>query len=179
MIWFFLVVFGALAALVGLYWRWSRRIAAELAEGAAVEWAQIKASDPEFLDGIERARFDEIHRRVNFPRFPGYALATLAAFALSLPATFGLLAGGLLIAERAGWTSETYEVANRFFVDGDQMRIVTAAPSEAALYYVRDLAGFYYFFGLIFVWLLIVAFFMRRYHQRRPGYLRDEIIRAR
>jgi hypothetical protein len=51
--------------------------------------------------------------------------------------------------------------------------------AECQLYIAEAFSGFYYFFGVLFSWLAIVAFYMRRYHQRRPGYLRDEIIRAR
>jgi len=63
--------------------------------------------------------------------------------------------------------------------DDGKLRFFQDAPPEAALYYIEDLAGFYYFFGVIIVWLIIVAIFMRRYHSRRPGYLRDEILRAK
>lgn len=167
------------AVLCGIYWRWARRVEAELAEGAAIEWARIGDRDPALIKGLDRAKFGAIYRRVHFPRFPGYALATIASFLLTLPIAFGLLSGGLWAAEKLGWTPEPAEIANRFLVEGDSMKIVSAAPSEAALYYVEDLGGFYYFFGILFIWALIVAFFMRRFHARRPGYLRDEILRAR
>ena len=179
MTWFFTGVVLFVAALGALYWRWAKRTEAEIAEGAEIEWARIQADDPALLDGIDRETFNAIHRKVTFPRFPGYALAAVASFLLSLPITFAGLVGGLLIAERLGWTPQTADVANRYLVEGDRMRVISAAPSEAAQYYVEDLAGFYYFFGVIFVWLIIVAFFTRRYHARRPGYLRDEILRAR
>jgi hypothetical protein len=82
-------------------------------------------------------------------------------------------------AEKAGALPEPVEVADRFLIEDGELRFFRDAPPEAALYYIRDLAGFYYFFGVLIVWLLIVAFFMRRFHGRRPGYLRDEIIRSR
>jgi hypothetical protein len=176
---FFLAGLGVVAVLIGLYFWWARRLDAEIAEGAEIEWNRLQASDPALLEGIDRARFNAIYRRVNFPRFPGYALACFASFVVSLPASFALLVGGLVAAEALGMTPDAAEIADKYLVEDGRMKLLRAAPSEAALYYVRDLGGFYYFFGVIFIWLLIVAFFMHRYHARRPGYLRDEILRTR
>lgn len=176
---FFLASLGVVAVLLGFYFRWARRTAAEIAEGADIEWNQLQASDPELLEGLDRARFDAIYRRVHFPRFPGYALACFASFVVSLPASFALLVGGLFAADAVGMTPDAVEIADKYLIEDGRMKLLRAAPSEAALYYVRDLGGFYYFFGVLFIWLLIVAFFMHRYHARRPGYIRDEILRAR
>jgi hypothetical protein len=96
-----------------------------------------------------------------------------------LPATFGVLAAALLIADRFGVSPAPSDLANRYLIEGDSMRIITVAPPEAALYWIRDLGGFYYFFGVLASWLIIVAVFTRRYHSRRPGHLRDELQRAR
>ncbi|MGE0410313.1 MAG: hypothetical protein AB7P23_13780 [Amphiplicatus sp.] len=167
------------AALAGAYFFWARRIEGEIAEGARLEWARLEAQDPALLDGLDREKFERIYARVHFPRFPGYALAAFAAFLVSLPVTFALLGGGLWLAGAFGLLPAPVEFADRFLIEGEHMRFMTAAPSEAALYYVRDLGGFYYFFGVLFAWLAIVAFFTRRYYARRPGYLRDEILRAR
>ncbi len=179
MLWFFLIAFAALALAGGIYWRWRRMIDAENAEGAAIEWARFQAREPEFVEGLSQEEFQKIYARVHTPRFPGYALAAFAAFLVSLPATFALLAAVLLGAEAAGMTPEPVEVADRLFLEDGEMRFFSDAPPEAALYYAEDIAGFYYFFGVLIVWLVIVAAFMRRFHARRPGYLRDEIIRAR
>lgn len=176
---FFLASLAVVAVLIGLYLWWARRTAAEIAEGAEIEWSRLQASDPELLEGLDRARFNAVYRRVHFPRFPGYALACFASFMVSLPISFALLVGGLFAAEALGMTPDAVEIADKYLVEDGRMRLLRAAPSEAALYYVRDLGGFYYFFGVLFIWLLIVAFFMHRYHARRPGYLRDEILRAR
>jgi hypothetical protein len=167
MLWFFVIVVVLLAAAWGLYWRWDKKIRAEVAEGAAIEWARLNNSEPEFLNGITEEKFREIYARVHTPRFPGYALAAITTFFVTLPVTFALLTGLMIGAQELGVFPEPVELADR------------DAPPEAALYYIRDLAGFYYFFGMIIVWLVIVWFFMRRFHARRPGYLRDEIIRAR
>ncbi|MEM9495802.1 MAG: hypothetical protein AAGA09_07340 [Pseudomonadota bacterium] len=179
MAWFFGAVIFVLALIGGLYWRWRKRVAAEIAEGAEIEWAHFQKNEPDFLAGMSREKFDEIYAYVMTPRFPGYALAAFVSFCAALPATFIFLSGLIFGARSLGLIPEPVEVADRLLLDGDQVRFFKSAPPEAALYYIQDLGGFYYFFGVLFVWLVIVAFFMKRYHARRPGYLRDEIIRNR
>lgn len=179
MIWFFLAL-AVIAAIIGaLYWRWSKRIEAEIVEGADVEWARLQANDRELLQGVDREKFGVIYRRVHFPRFPAYALACCAAFAAALPVTFAFLTAGAMLWDRFGLAPEAAAVANRYLVEDGRMRIITAAPPEAAMYVVEDFLRFYYFAGVVIVWIVIVAYFMRRYHSRSPGYLRDEILRAR
>lgn len=179
MLWFFAIVAVLLAAACALYWRWRRRVEADIAEGAAVEWARFQQNEPEFVKGLTEEKFREVYARVHRPRFPGYALATVATFFAALPATFMALTLALWGAEKTGLVPEPIDVANRLLLKNGELVFFREAPPEAALYYIRDLAGFYYFFGVLVVWLLIVWFYMRRYHRRRPGYLRDEIIRAR
>jgi len=176
---FFLVVLALLAVLGVFYWRWRRMIDEEISEGAGIEWAWFQEREPEFLQGISEKNFRDIYKRVHEPRFPGYVLAALATFFLSLPVTFAGLTGLLWGAEKIGVIPEPLDVADRLLMDGGELRFFHETPPEAALYYIRDVAGFYYFFGVLIVWLLIVAFYMRRFHSRRPGYLRDEIIRSR
>lgn len=184
MFWFFGIIAALLSAAAGLYWRWKRNIDADIAEGAAIEWERLNENEPEFLKGLSEEKFREIYARVHTPRFPGYALATIATFFISLPFTFALLAGLLLGAQAAGVIPEPVEVVEQLNLEGGDIKLLgkdidQQTRLEMAYYYIGDLAGFYYFFGVIVVWLLIVWFFMRRYHARRPGYLRDEIIRAR
>lgn len=179
MLWFFLIAFVALAVAAGMHWRWRKTIDAENAEGAAIEWARYREREPEFLEGVSEQKFQEVYARVHTPRFPGYALAAFATFLISLPVTFMLLIAVLWGAEAAGMTPEPIEVADRFLLDDGEMRFFSDTPPEAALYYAEDLTGFYYFFGVLIVWMVIVAVFMRRFHANRPGYLRDELIRTR
>ncbi|MEM8935040.1 MAG: hypothetical protein AAGC77_01375 [Pseudomonadota bacterium] len=179
MVGFFIIVALLLVALFALYWRWRQRIEAEINEGVEVDWAHFQKHEPEFLGGMTKEQFRDVYARVHTPRFPGYALATVASFCAALPLSFALLAGGLMLADALGLTPQPASVANQLLIEDGQMRFLSNTPPEAALYYLEDLSGFYYFFGIIFIWLLIVAFYMRRYHARRPGYLRDEIIRAR
>ncbi len=184
MLGFFLVVFAILSVLGGLYWFWRRNIDEEITEGAGIEWAHLQKHEAEFLEGLTETQFREIYRRVHEPRFPGYALATVATFFVTLPLTLGLLSFLLWGAAQTGVIPEPIEVAEQLNLEGDSIRLLGKDIDEAtrydmALYYIGDLAGFYYFFGVLIVWLAIVALFMRRFHARRPGYLRDEIIRSR
>ena len=176
---FFLVIAVLFAIAGGLYWRWKQRLEVEIAEGAALEWAHLQKNEPEFLKGISEEKFREVYARVHTPRFPGYALAMGVTFFGALPVIFAVLTLLHLGAEAVGVIPEPVNVADRLLIEDDHLVFFKETPSEAALYYVRDLGGFYYFFGVLVAWLAIVAFFMRRYHARRPGYLRDEIIRAR
>ena len=176
---FFLISVFALAAMSAAYWRWRRRINAEIDEGARIEWAHLQKNEPDFVAHLDENSFREIYARVNAPRFPGYALAAVATFIVSLPIIFVALTAILLGAEAVGILPAEADTAERLFVEDGKLIFFRETPPEAALYYIRDLAGFYYFFGVIFAWLAVVAFYMRRYHARRPGYLRDEIIRAR
>lgn len=179
MIWFFGVVVVGLAVLAGLYWRWKKRVDAEIAEGADFEWDQLKQADPELIEGLDQSRFHAIYARVHFPRFPGYALACLATFFVSLPATLALLAGSYMLGEKIGVIAEPVELAKYVPISGQGTGPNAEFRKEMALELATNFSGFYYFFGVLAVWLVIVAFFMRRYHARRPGYLRDEILRAR
>ncbi len=179
MLWFY----GGVLVLLGLSWLayrfWAKGVDADIAAGAELEWERLSANDPELLKGMSKEKFLTVYRRVHFPRFPGYALACAGTFLASLPVTFALLAAGLWAGERLGLVPQPVDFADRYFMDGDRVRIFSAAPPEVASYYAQDLGGFYYFFGVVIAWIVIVTFFMRRYHARRPGYIRDEIIRSR
>lgn len=161
------------------YYFWHRKVVAEIVEGAEIEWHHFNKVEPEFIEGIDEVTFNAVYHRVHMPRFPGYALAAFASFAAALPIIFILLAGLLLGAEAIGVIPEPVDVADQYFIRDGRLVLFRDAPPEAALYYIRDLGGFYYFFGVLLSWLGIVWFFTRRYHSRRPGYLRDELIRAR
>jgi hypothetical protein len=174
---------AAAVALVGLgalaYWRWAKGVEAEIAEGADVEWTRLQAGDAELVAGLDRAGFGAIYRRVHFPRFPGYALAAAAGFVASLPLTFALLGAGALLLDRFGLAPNSLGIADRFLVEDGRMRFIKEAPPEAAAYWIEDVARFYYLFGVALAWFLVVAIVMRRYHARRPGYLRDELLRRK
>lgn len=179
MIAFYLVAAAALALAWGGYLYWARRVEEDIVFGAEVEWKRFEAQEPEFIAGLSREKFGEIFRRAQFPRFPKYALACVSVFIAATPFIFALLTALMHVAIATGLAPEPVEVADRVFLDGDKVRIFSEAPPEVAIYYAQDLGGFYYFFGLAIAWLALVYVFVRRFYKRRPGYLRDEIIRAR
>lgn len=178
-----LIFFATLAGLIAFaglaYWRWSARVRADIAEGAAQEWERLNAAEPAFLDGIDRTTFDAIFQRVHFPRFPKYFLAAASAFVLALPVVFAALAGLLLAADALGLTARPDEIAKIVPISGDAASPNAERNRELALLLAQSYSGFYYFFGVIAAWLGVVAFAARRFHARRPGFLRDELILAR
>jgi len=179
MLWFFVIVAVLVAAAGAFYWRWRKRVDEEIAEGAALEWAQYQKNEPEFVEGLSEEKFRAVYDKVHRPRFPGYALAIVATFFAALPVIFIALSLALWGAGEIGLIPEPVEVADRLLIEDGRLVFFRETPPEAALYYIRDLGGFYYFFGVLAVWLVIVWFYMRRFHARRPGYMRDEVIRAR
>jgi len=174
-----LALFGALALAALWFVWWRRKTEADIAESASYEWERLKTSDPELVDGLDEARFRAIFRRVHFPRFPKYALAIAAAFIAALPATFGVLAAAAFALDSIGLSADAQAVARSIPVEGSIAGVSRDDQETIALYYVQDVVKFYYYFGLLFVWLAIVFFAMRRYHSRRPGYLREEILAAK
>ncbi|MHA7872330.1 MAG: hypothetical protein ACX939_08275, partial [Hyphococcus sp.] len=87
MLWFFVAAAALLAALGALYWRWNRRVEADIAEGAAIEWDYFQKNEPAFVDGMTAEQFHAVYRSVHKPRFPAYALGAFATFIISLPAS--------------------------------------------------------------------------------------------
>ncbi len=169
-----------IGGLYGLYRWWHKRIDAELNEGAAYEYQRLQKAEPELLEGMSEADFSEIFHMVEVPRAPGYAFSIISSFLVGTPLMLAFLSFGDWAMNRFGVIPNPDVVAGRFFTDSQgQTRFVKDVPPEALQYYVQDLGGFYYFFGMLIFWVAIVWFFMRRYHQRRPGLLRDELLRSR
>ncbi len=172
----FSIIVAALGLVALAYWRWRKRMAAEIGESAGLEWARLQAANPEIVDGISEARFREIFHRVHFPRFPKYALAMAAAFVAALPVTLGVLSGFAWFLDSIGLSADAAALAKSVPVVGSTDAVSRDDGETIALYYVQAVLKFYYYFGLLFVWLGVVFFAMRRYHRRRPGYLRDELL---
>jgi hypothetical protein len=167
---------GALA-LAGLWFVWwTKRTEADIAEAAGEEWDRLRTADPELVSGLDETRFRAIFRRVHFPRFPKYALAMTAAFIAALPITLGLLAALAWGIDTIGMSADAQAIARSIPVEGSVAGVSRDEKETIALYYVQDVVKFYYYFGLLFAWLAIVFFAMRRFHKRRPGYLREELL---
>lgn len=176
MIEFFLVLVGALTLAGAWFFWWTKKTGADIAEAAGEEWERLKIADPELIAGLDEARFRAIFRRVHFPRFPKYALTMAAAFVAALPATLGLLAALAWGLDTIGMSADAQAIARSIPVEGSLAGVSRDEQETIALYYVQDVVKFYYYFGLLFAWLAIVYVAVRRFHKRRPGYLRDEIM---
>lgn len=174
---------ASLAALIGvaalLFWRWSRNMNAEIDEGATYEWERLSDADPELIAGLSEDRFRAAYRRTHYPRFPKYLLAIAAAFVISLPLTLGVLAGIAWTLDSLGMSADAQAIARSVPIEGSIAGVSRDEGETIALYYVQDVVKFYYYFGLLFVWLGIIFIGMRRYHRNRPGYLRDEILKEK
>ncbi len=180
MLGFFTVVFALLALAGGLYWLWLKKIAGENAEGATYEWAFMQKHEPEFLEGLSEEKFREIYARVHTPRFPGYALLAVATFFATLPLTLAILNALSYLGERTGLLPAPVEIVRSVRIGGGAPATQPwQCDTTCQMQLAESFSGFYYFFGVIAAWLLIFWFFMRRFHARRPGLLRDEIIRAK
>ena len=180
MIRFYLILAFFFALLWAAYWYWKRRNEAQLREASDLDYDSFVKNEPEFVAHLDRDGFYRVFHRTHFPRYPKYWLYVLGAFLVSLPATFASLSAFLWVGLQLGFIPKAADFADRYLIDSqDNVRVVSNAPPETAVYYAQDLAGFYFFFGLIAVWLIIVTVFLRHYHKNRPGYLRDEIIRSK
>ena len=175
----FLGLGAVLLAAIGLYALWARKVRAEIAEGADVAWSRFARDEPAMLEGVDRARFEAIYARASFPRFPKYFLASAAAFVVALPAALALLTAAAWTLERLEITPQPAELAKYVPLGEGKTDAGKAQREQMALYLAKDYAGFYYFFGVLGAWLAVLAVSMRFYHARRPGDVRDELLRAR
>jgi len=179
MLLFFVISIALLALAGGLFWRWRQRIQGEIVEGAAIEWAHLQKHEPEFVAHLNEASFGAIYSRVNTPRFPGYVLAVAATFLLSLPVTFGAITGSIWAAGKLGLLPAPVEIVDYVRIGPQTATQPWQCDNICKLYIAEAFSGFFVYFAVLIIWLSIVAVFSRRYHGRRPGYLRDEIIRAK
>lgn len=174
-----LVLTGALAAATLLYWRWSIKASADISESAGIEWERLQEADPELVAGLDEPRFRAVFRRVHFPRFPKYALSIATGFVVALPATLALLSMFAFLFDKIGLSADANALAKSIPISGSVAGVSKDEGETIALYYVQDVLKFYYYFGVVFAWLAVVFVVMRRYHRRRPGYLRDELLQEK
>ncbi|MFN3959426.1 MAG: hypothetical protein ACK4NP_05890 [Parvularculaceae bacterium] len=172
---FFLAAFGALGVAALAYWRWAKKMRADIEESAGLEWARRKEGDRDSVAGLDEARFRALFVRVHFPRLPKYALAAATAFVIALPATFyilGAIAWGL---GSLGLSPDAERLARAVPVEGAERLLNRDDGETVAMLWISDILLIGYYFGLLVVWIAIVAIAMRRYHARRPGYLEEEL----
>lgn len=177
MIGFFASCLAALAAAGVIYWRWARAVRAEIEDAAASEFERLSAQEPDLVARYDAKRFAQIFLRVHFPRFPAYALASVAAFIAALPIMFGLMGAALRLLQASGFYGDPGAIADGIDFRGDAA--TASHRREVVLYLIETYSGALYLFGVLGLWLIIVYVAMKRYHERRPGYLRDELARNR
>ncbi|MEM9232607.1 MAG: hypothetical protein AAGA69_00030 [Pseudomonadota bacterium] len=163
----------------GLHHYWAGRIKADLQYGAKEDFARIQRTDAPLLEGLDEGQFEQIYTETHFPRFPAYVLATVGIFLLGSPIILGLLAGLAYYAAEWGWIPQPGDVATDLYLGAGDASIIRRTDTETLSYIVEGFSGFYYFFGLLFFWMAVVWFVMRRYHKRAPGDLREEVLRRR
>ena len=177
---YFLTVISLLAlAAAGLWWH-HRRVTADNREGAKVEYQRLQETDAALVEGLNEARFAEIYRRAHAPRAGIYWVAALALFFLGTPLVMGLLSAGAWAMAETGMVLQPPDNLPEGMVIGDGEATWFKQTSPEFLHHLlRNFSGFYSFFGLLGYWALVVWLVMRRYYQRKPGFLRQEILRAR
>ena len=158
---------------------WKRKVEADLAAGAKEEYARFTRTEAKLMEGIDEAKFTEIYTATHIPRFPAYLLLTVAIFLVGTPIVLGLLAGLSFYAGEWGLIPQAGEVATDLYLGSGDASIIRRSNPETLSYIVQGYAGFYYFFGLLFFWLGVVYFAMRRYHRKTPGSIREEIMRSK
>jgi len=167
-----LVLLGSVSP--GYFW-WSRKTRAEIDDSAGYEWARRAEAAPASVEGLDETRFRAVFQRVHFPRFPKYAFGAVAAFILSLPIAFYLLGAIAWGFDLLGASPDAGRLARVVPVEGAEQLLKRDDGETIAFYWLSDVLLMGYYFGLLFIWLAIVAVAMRRYHARRPGYLDEEL----
>lgn len=158
---------------------WSRRIEREIAEGAATEYKTLQDVDPDLIKGLDADGFAAIYRKTTYPRFPAYALSAIGIFMIGTPLALGIMSAIAYLSVEWGFVPTAKTAATELYLGADETSVVRKVSVDTVAYIAQGWGGFYYFFGLLAFWIGTLFFVMRRYHQRTPGTLREEILRAR
>ena len=128
------------------------------------------------LEGTDEAAFTKAYARVETPRFPAYALVAVTAFVLGTPVMLGVLGAvsSLFGAPDTGQAAMALQLG-----EGGTANVARRVSTEELQHVLEGWSGFYYFFGFLAFWILILVAVMRRYHARTPGLLREEVSRSR
>lgn len=176
---YYLVVALILSVWFGLYWLWSRRVEGDAAAGAAFEYERLKKADPALLEGVDEARFRRVFSRVEVPQQPLYTFIAVAIFLAAAPLILALTAFTIRSMEVAGIIPQPAEQAQQLRLSAEGITLVRTADLEALQLILQGWGGFFSFFALLFFWVAVFYAVMRRYHARRPGSLREEVLRSR
>lgn len=176
---YYLVVLVILGLWYGAYRFWRRRIDDDVKEGARVEYDLLKRKDPELLEGLSEDRFTDIFGMVETPRAPFFTWLAVAIFLLGAPLVLALNTMVIRFLEVTGVIPQPAEQAQQLKLTADGIKLVREADLDALQYILQGWGGFFSFFSLLFFWVVVFYAVMRRYHSRRPGSLREEVLRSR
>jgi hypothetical protein len=179
LVFYFLTVALVLAIWFAALKLWQGRIARDIADGAQVEWQRLLRQDPALLKGLTEEEFADLYARVETPRMPFYTFGAIATFLLCAP--FVLAANTLTIAllERTGVIPQPAEQAQQLRFSADGIKLIGGADLTTLQYILEGWGGFFAFFSLLALWVVVFTIAMRRYHARPRGSLREEVLRAR
>lgn len=176
---YYLFVLLILAAWYGIYRYWSRKVAADVSDGASFEFKRLQKVDPALLEGVDEERFRAIYERVEMPRQPFFTWMAAAVFLLGAPLVLAVTTMTLSWMEVVGIIPQPAEQAQQLKLSAEGIRLVRTADLEALQLILQGWGGFFSFFALLIFWVAVFYAVMRRYHAQRPGSLRDEVLRAR
>lgn len=176
---YYLAVLAILGCWYAVYGRWKRRVEADIAEGAQVEYAVLKRKDPDLISDLSEGEFGKIFRSVEMPGSPIHTFAAVAIFLLGAPLVLALTALVITFLEVTGVIPQPAEQAQQLRFSAEGLRIVRQADLDTLQYILQGWGGFFTFFALLLFWVITFTLVMRRYHKGRPGSLREEILRAR
>ena len=173
------IVCPILLALAAATYFWQKKLRVEIAEGSKVEFERLQKTDATLLADMPEDRFHQVYMRAETPRITPYWLVALAIFLLGTPLFLGLMGAGAWALTEYGIVPEPTDLAEGLLLEDGEARFFRNTPPEYAVHLVEHYSGFYYFFGLLGFWMLVVTLVMRHYHKNRPGRLRDELLRAK
>ncbi|NNU15852.1 hypothetical protein HK107_05895 [Parvularcula sp. ZS-1/3] len=176
---YYLLVLVILGAWYGVLRTWQKRIDEDVRIGSEEEWKLIERKEPKLLEGLTQDRFREIFARVEAPRAPFYTFTAVGIFLVFAPLVLALTTTVIRFMELSGIIPQPGEQAQQIQLSADGIRLVRTADLEALQLILQGWGGFFNFFSLLLFWVIVFYAVMRRYHLKRPGTLRDEVLRSR
>jgi len=173
----------AIAVVLGAWYAalryWQRGVAADVTEGAKIEWDRLGRVDPDLLKGLDEPQFTQLYRRVEMPRGAFFTWLAVTIFFVGAPLILALNTAIIAFLERVGVIPQPVEQARTIRLSAEGIRIVSESDLETLQYILQGWGGFFSFFSLLFFWVAVFYIVMRQHHKRRLSSLRDEILRAR
>lgn len=176
---YFLIVGLILAVWFAFLKVWSRRVDADIEEGARVEWDLLSRKEPDLLKGLDEASFAAFFRRVEHPRGPIHVFGAVAAFLIGAPFILAITALTIGFMERTDIIPQPAEQAQQLKMTSDGIQLIARADLTTLQYILQGWGGFFTFFSLLIFWVIVFWVTFTRFHGNRPGSLREEILRAR